>query len=114
MYTYCDQFCGYVYCFGTSWDIRCGATELIKNEEFQNPKHTNGRRIDNRTCFTCNYQEDCLQYQFAKEQAIQIKRYLDNIPSFKRFYDIINNRPKRTMGMKEHPVDEFLKIFKLL
>lgn len=113
MYTYCDQFCKNTYCFGTSWDIRCNKTELIKNKEFQNPSHTNGR-IDNRTCFTCNYQEDCLQYQFAKEQAIQIKRHLNADPKFKRFYDKMNNKPKRTRATKEHPVTEFLKIFKLI
>ena len=110
MNTYCDQFCGYTYYFGTSWDIRCGATELIKNEEF---KDKSGE-MDNRTCFTCNYQEDCLQYQFAKEQAIQIKRHLNADPKFKRFYDKMNNRPKRTIGTREHPITDFLKIFKLI
>lgn len=111
MNTYCDQFCKNTYYFGTDWDIRCRKTELIKNEEFQNPSHG---KIDNRTCFTYNYQEDCLQYQFAKEQAIQIKRYLNADPKFKRFYDKMNNKPKRTIGTREHPITDFLKIFKLI
>ena len=113
MNTYCDQFCKNTYCFGTSWDIRCDKTELIQNEEFQNPSHTNGR-IDNRTCFTYKYAEDCLQYQFAKKQAIEVKKHLDTNLEFKKFYDKMNNKPKRTIGTKEHPMDEFLKIFKLL
>lgn len=105
-YNYCDQFCKNKYYFGTSWDIRCGKTDLIQNEEY----HEKYKR-NNMTSLTCKYAKDCLQYQFAQSVAKEIKSKIDeNDKNFMKFLKIMDNKPKRTRGTKEHPITEFLNI----
>lgn len=101
---YCEQFCKNVSLFGTSWDVRCDRTDLIDNEEYQ-------YKADDRTCITCRYEEDCLQYQFAKSVAIEIKEKIEEgDEKFMKFVEKMNNKPKRTIGTKPHPVSDFLEI----
>ena len=104
MNTYCDQFCKNSYCFGTSWDVRCARTDLIENDEYQDQN-------DNRTCVTHKYENNCLQYQFAKSVAEEIQAKIDEgDEDFLRFLEKVNNRPRRHLGVKVHPVTDFLQI----
>lgn len=110
MYTYCDQFCKNTYCFGTLWDVRCSRTDLIDNKEYQSKTNRYGSH-DNRTCFTTKFKSDCLQYQFAKSVAIEIKDKIEEgDEGFLRFLEKVNNKPKRTRGTKVHPVSDFLEL----
>lgn len=110
--TYCDMYCKHHYLFGTSWDLRCGRTDLIQNEEYQNNTNRYGS-VDNRVCFIeRKYDKDCLQYQMAKQSAMELKEKLkENDEAFQRFYDIINNPPHRCRGTIHKKVDKFIEIF---
>lgn len=105
-WNYCEQFCKNVYLFGTMWDIRCDRTGLIQNKEYHEKYKQN-----NMTALTCTYAKDCLQYQFAKSVAIEIKAKIEEgDEGFMRFLEKVNNRPKRTIGTKQHPISDFLEV----